>query len=422
MERGEKGYTSMVGACVAIVRCMVGPAALYMPHGFAEAGLCGGLCVVVAANGLYYAGISRLLRSWRHVAERHEVATVESVAARLGGKWCKRLVEFSIVSLQAGVCVTYFVFVPETLREAWHRISRTSPPSTPLIVAVMVALESSAATVRDVGSLTAPNLAGNVLVSLSLAVIVVVAYARIIDRGTADWRCATTPSSTVVFAGTAIFAFEGGASIVVPVANAVAPHNRDNIPLATFACVVGVATIYVLFASAVYLAFGEDVKVVASRNLSGALDAVVNLLYTLVALISFPLQLLPASQILFGDDAARATPGYDTLPRDDSLAVVVVGKTCCSSAKLKGDAQRVALVFLLALIGLLGRHSLDHLIALLGALSCAPLALVVGPWCHLAIAPDLTTRRIDQAIIALGLVITALTLALTIASWGNASS
>lgn len=451
-------YATVFGASVAIIRCMVGPAALYMPHGFAMAGLCGGLVMIVIANTLFYLGVSRLLLCWRELAGRPEAATMATLAHHLGGPWCRLLVQFSIVSLQAGVCTTYFIFIDETLREIL-----ADPPSSRTVVFVTVLIEASASTVRSVQSLTGPNLLGNCLVAISLAVICGYAISLVVGQGRGPhpgWRCTTTPSDTIVFAGTAVFAFEGGASIVVPVANSVAPRDRDKVASVTFRCVLVVAAAYAVFASTVYLAYGPDVEVIASRSLQGDgfwPRGAVNFVYLLVALVTFPLQLLPASQILFGDDdlsnrkyrhyvalsaATSAAPRNNNTNNNNTIAQ----QTAASSAhgryydndnhhgppssphkyrecaKLRGDACRVALVVLLGAVALAGRHSLDHVISLLGALSCAPLALIVGPWCHLALAPTTFHRRLDIFVIAVGLVVTVLTLALTLTSWRSAQS
>lgn len=446
-DRGEEGkavYASEFGASVAIIRCMVGPAALYMPHGFAMAGLCGGLVMIGIANTLFYLGISRLIRCWREVAGRPEAETTATLAQHLGGRWCRLLVQFSIVSLQMGVCITYFIFIDETLGEIL-----ADPPPSRTVVLVTVLIEASASTVRSVQSLTGPNFLGNVLVAVSLAVICAYALALVVEQGPhRGWQYATTPSSTIVFAGTAVFAFEGGASIIVPVANSVAPKDRDKVETVTFRCVLAVASAYTVFASVVYLAYGPDVEVIASRSLQGDRfwpRGAVNFVYLLVALVTFPLQLLPASQILFGDDDLKSSgsdsqyealsvsangndnntqstalrPNYDDCLHVSSPSPPRKHAVC---ARMKGDASRIVLVVVLGIVALAGRHSLDHVISLLGALSCAPLALIVGPWCHLALAPTAFHRILDKLVIAVGLVVTVLTLGLTLASWRSAQS
>ena len=63
----EEPDGSKFRAIVAVVRCMVGPAALYIPKGFADAGLAGGLVCVTVAMALFAFGMARLIASWRHV-------------------------------------------------------------------------------------------------------------------------------------------------------------------------------------------------------------------------------------------------------------------------------------------------------------------------------------------------------------------
>ena len=57
IEPDEEPDGSKFRAVVAVVRCMVGPAALYIPKGFADAGLGGGLVCVTVAMALFAFGM-----------------------------------------------------------------------------------------------------------------------------------------------------------------------------------------------------------------------------------------------------------------------------------------------------------------------------------------------------------------------------
>jgi len=351
-------------------------------------------------------------------------------------------------------------------------------------------LEAPPATVRNLHKLAAANAMGTLLVAASLAVVAAFACVEIHRGGDSDWRWVeANPSKVFLFAGTAVFAFEGGAAVVLPAANSVAPKDRDSVKKATTVCVLVVMASYILFSTLVYVGYGRSVPVIASRALrdnSKAADLFVNGVYVLVALLSFPLQLLPATQILFPDDveeeeswsslstrkakkkkqqngvslledgalydddldltSSEGGPGTSRSSRvvDDCDVVLtsVISPLCEEDPpprdpdaaedyyldldrrrlKLKGDAKRVALVAVLGVVALLGRHSLDHVVSLLGSVSCGPLALIVGPYMHLSIAATPAGRLFDKAIIVAGLGVTVLTFASTIASWHNASS
>ena len=497
----KEAYASIGEMCFAFIKCMVGPAALYMPHGFADAGLGTSLVIVLMANVLFAAGVLRLLDCWLARAGQPESFDAATLAASLGGRWCGYVVEFCVCSLQLGVVVTYFIFVDETLRDVWKRATDVAPPSMTWIVIAMILLEGPPATVRNLHKLAGANAMGTLLVATSLAVIA--AYACVeIQQGSSDWRWVeANPTKVFLFSGTAVFAFEGGAAVVIPAANSVAPHDRHRVHGATAACILAVMVAYCIFSTLVYIGYGRDVPVIASRALrdnSKAADLVVNGLYVIVALLSFPLQLLPATQILFKDDVVSSSSKHsllrrrqrrrrsprvavDTVPfvaldnddnysdEDDVIAEeakddddvesssptqvssssipavdAVISPLCeeeaasvgvrdpealtysserrSSRRKRRGDILRVGLVVILGIIAILGKNSLDHVVSLLGAVSCGPLALIVGPYMHLSIATTKAGRIVDKAIIVAGCAVTVLTFASTLASWHNAES
>ena len=167
----KKTHATIPEMCFAIVKCMVGPAALYMPHGFADAGLGSSLVIVFIANALFAAGILRLLDCWKARAGRPESLDVATLATSMGGNFVGRLVQFCVCSLQLGVCVTYFIFAHETLTDVWKRVSSTQPPSMVLIVVLMILIEAPPSTIRDLQKLRSANAAGTILVATSLAVV-----------------------------------------------------------------------------------------------------------------------------------------------------------------------------------------------------------------------------------------------------------
>ena len=81
-------------AVVALVRCMVGPAALYIPKGFSDAGIGGSLVCIVVANVLFALGISRLVDCWRHARDEglDTAHGIQGLARRFAGRaatcWC----------------------------------------------------------------------------------------------------------------------------------------------------------------------------------------------------------------------------------------------------------------------------------------------------------------------------------------------
>lgn len=322
-EEGDGG--SLFWAVVSLLRCMVGPAALYIPRGFRDAGI-GGSCLCFAASvALFALGTTRLVQSWCYCAERGSDARlgIEALARELAGVWCDRLVKFCVLAVQCGVCVTYFIFVAENLGDL---LPARLGGNVALLIAVMALLEAPLALTTRIQRLGWLNAAGNVLVGVAprrgirnptagrrgtpsnssefsfrlfnrarvprfrkgpgrfegspyfsdarrenarsgkrsrartkghlarigrdsaqvaLALIAGYALVRVATHGPRDdVRYAFAPlGSTLTFAGTAIFAFEGTAAIVVPVCNAASPRHRRKLAAVTVATVAVVAAV-----------------------------------------------------------------------------------------------------------------------------------------------------------------------------------
>ncbi|KAH8093321.1 amino acid transmembrane transporter [Aureococcus anophagefferens] len=124
------------------------------------------------------------------------------------------------------------------------------------------------------------------------------------------------------------------APIVVPVCDATASKHRGRMTALTVATVASVAAAYACFGIVCYLAFGDEVNVIASQSLPSTPwpgDAVRGV-YVVVVLLTFPLQLFPVTDMF---DASGERPRA-------------------------AAASRVGLVFFLAALAVAFEHKLDH--------------------------------------------------------------
>jgi proton-coupled amino acid transporter len=394
IEPEEEPDGSKFRAVVAVVRCMVGPAALYIPKGFADAGLAGGLMCVTVAMALFAFGMARLIASWRH-ARANDINSpgLDGVAYALAGPWAGHLATFCVTAMQCGVGVTYYIFVAENVDMlAPSRYNLTMGA----VILAMAVLEAPLSLFKRLQRLHGLNAAGNLLVALALFTIFAVALERLDREGPAPSNYGIgSPGKVLTFAGTAVFAFEGTASIVVPVCDATARAHRGSLEYVVVGATAAVALAYALFGIACSLAFGRRVDVIVAESLPQTWwpGGLVRLAYVLVVLVTFPLQLFPVSDLV-----SRGRQGWwSALPR-------------------------LALVGVLALLAFAFRHRLDHVVSLLGALACAPLALVVGPWAHLSVAATPRARALDRACICVGWVICVAATANALVTWRDAAS
>ena len=285
----EEPDGSKFRAVVAVVRCMVGPAALYIPKGFADAGLGGGLICVTVAMALFAFGMARLIARWRHArASGINSPGLDGVAYALAGKWAGHLATFCVTAMQCGVGVTYYIFVAENVDMlAPSRYNLTMGA----VILAMAVLEAPLSLFKRLQRLHGLNAAGNLLVALAFLTIFAVALERLDREGPAPSNYGIGPPGKVLtFAGTAVFAFEGTASIVVPVCDATARAHRGSLEYVVVGATAAVAFFYSLFGIACSLAFGRRVDVIVAESLPQTWwpGGLVRLAYVLVVLVTFP--------------------------------------------------------------------------------------------------------------------------------------
>lgn len=140
---------SLSSATLGIIKGMVGPAILYLPHGFASAGYLVAVPVLLLSTLLFLWSSECLLESWKVESDRvnrkqHRLLSVDTtttnnnkqqimrknkskkriilsypeLAYRAFGSRGEKLVQIGISLMQSGVCLTYLIFVPQNLRSA----------------------------------------------------------------------------------------------------------------------------------------------------------------------------------------------------------------------------------------------------------------------------------------------------------------
>ena len=110
--------------------------------------------------------------------------------------------------------------------------------------------------IRRIERLNFVNTIANVLIGFCLVVIVFYAGDRLVEKGVDPRVVAVCPSSLYLFVGTAVFAFEGAASLTLPVANSVRPQEQQGflaMYLRTCFCIV---LFYATYGMVAYLSYG----------------------------------------------------------------------------------------------------------------------------------------------------------------------
>lgn len=202
---------NLSAAVLGIIKGMVGPAILYLPHGFATAGYAAALPIMIVSTILFLYSSNCLLESWKVQSRLNRIKMLQQqadertelirnpkkkrkgplplsypeLAYRALGLKGEAVVKTGIALMQSGVCLTYLIFVPQNLNKSIAIITGVDiSPNIWLIL--MVAIQVPLSWLRDIRKLTPTNLLANLLILYGLSVCLVFAF-----------REATTPDNVV---------------------------------------------------------------------------------------------------------------------------------------------------------------------------------------------------------------------------------
>ena len=191
----------LVAAVLGIIKGMVGPAILYLPHGFATSGYMVALPMLVICTATFLYSASCLLKAWQHESkpvlgsimengtvslneksalleeppppmqqrqqQRRIMLSYPELAYRALGEQGEGLVKTGIALMQSGVCLTYLIFVPQNLHTSFLLLTGWKvPPNVWLLAMILVQIPLS--WIRDIRKLTPTNLLANALILYGL--------------------------------------------------------------------------------------------------------------------------------------------------------------------------------------------------------------------------------------------------------------
>mmetsp|Transcript_8527 Transcript_8527/g.21312 ORF Transcript_8527/g.21312 Transcript_8527/m.21312 type:complete len:561 (+) Transcript_8527:126-1808(+) len=418
-------------AVLGIIKGMVGPAILYLPHGFANAGWAVAVPILILATILFLSSSACLLDSWklessratkknlllaksRHRKPRRVVLSYPQLAFKALGVTGETFVKIGIALMQSGVCLTYLIFVPQNLKTV-TRILFGYDVNASYFMIIMLAFQIPLSWIRDIRKLTITNLIANILILYGLITCLGFAFNNAIksDEGRGPLEEIFHKLSSLdsfkdgwfLFIGTSVLLFEGSITLLVPLQEAVyREEDRKKFPQVYMRVILGIISFYSFFGIICWMSFGDEVKTVMTTSLpEGTLATTVQLAYSIAVIFTFPLQNFPSLEI-----ATR------------SIATSM-NKTCGSSTSLLQQRNVIAslLVCLLALIAIATMESLDKVVSLMGSLLGCPLAFVFPPLIHNNLDPDLSTARKRSNYLVAGLGMCAMVLAsvTTLITW-----
>ena len=167
----------LTSAVLGIIKGMVGPAILYLPHGFAKAGWIFAIPCLILSTFLFLSSSACLLDAWKlesaksngaeNLTEKRTVLSYPELAHRALGTTGETFVKIGIAFMQSGVCLTYLIFVPQNLKTVTSILFGYDIDASYFVI-VMLLIEIPMSWIRDIRKLTVTNLLANTLILYGL--------------------------------------------------------------------------------------------------------------------------------------------------------------------------------------------------------------------------------------------------------------
>lgn len=196
-------------------------------------------------------------------------------------------------------------------------------------------------------------------------------FAKDVDLFGSKWQ---------IFAGTVVFSFEC-INFVLPMYEA--HEKKENFICLLTTTLFGVVALFLIFGVTNYLRYGSSTDEIVTKNMpKGTLAA--SFAFTLSSVLNVPLFLYPASIVI-----EAKVFSHDGILHDLSAA----------QRKWSKNALRSLLIVFCAFIAWTGANDVKALLAIIGALTCVPLAFMYPVMCHYKVCRPAFLSRFSDAVI-----------------------
>jgi len=382
------GGLGNVAVAATLFKANLGTNILYMPHAFNQGGYVVGLAFLVSLAFLSVICVARLTQCKTGSKESYG-----DIMERATGATGRGAVNFCIVLLQVGTCCCYLVNVANMVGESFlPHVDRR------ILILVQGVVVAPLVLIRNVAKLSPITVFGGVMTILGIALTFGAIGARLGSDGVSDVE-PFRPQGLLVCLGIACFTFEG-IGLAIPVfESARHPHKFVAVYSMT---ITGILVLIVGMSGLGYFAFGSATDTLVLINLDkGVLSDTIRIMFSLVMLLSFPLQMLPAIRIVESLFLQPSRP-----------------HTCDKHLK---SAFRVFFIALVAGVSIFASTSLANFVSLVGAVCGLPLAFIFPAICHrrLVAVRGSCAAFSDLGFIFFGLLVTLVVGVENCANWGK---
>ena len=223
--------------------------------------------------------------------------------------------------------------------------------------------------------------------------------------------------------------FEGSITLCLPLQQALnVPDAATKFPVVYQRTITGIVIFYSFFGMICWTAFGDNVHTVLTVSLpDGVLATLVQLLYSIAVIFTFPLQIFPASEIVV-HLAEKILHKYrihqqqqQPLHMDDTVMPEPEDDMHPHPLPLLPWQRRVLIVvilIILAAVAVVEMNNLGRVVSLMGSLLGCPLAFVFPPLIHNRVVPG-APLTLNYIVAGLGTLAMLGATTITLATWGD---
>lgn len=375
-----RGEASVTEAVMMLLKSFVGTGILFLGKAFFNGGLLFSSVVLCLVALISLVSFLLLVKANLRVP-----ASFGDMGGQLYGPKMRLAILTSLVFSQLGFVAAYTVFVAQNLQAFVLGVThgKTFIPTVWFIL-LQCALFVPLSLIRKIAKLSSTALVADAFILFGIVYLYSSEIRTVVDHGVADVQMFNS-DSFALFIGTAVFTFEG-VGLVIPITESM--KEPERFPKALAGVMLVVMVLFTSSGALSYMAFGSKTATVVITNLpqdSKFVQAML-FLYSVAILLSTPLQLFPALQILERGLFSSKSGKYNT------------------KVKLEKNLFRACVVLVCCLAAWAGSEELDVFVSFVGAVFCVPLCFLFPPLMSLRALPDrsFAAKCVDYGILVFG--------------------
>jgi hypothetical protein len=221
----EEGAT-LIETFFAVVKSFFGATVLYLPFSISRAGTVASFFIMLMSASLCIYACLRLIR----ITEHHpHLATYGQIAETAMGPRARTYIQVSLVLVQSGFALTYYVFVARNI----HVIITTYHPdaaiTVPVLILLLAFLQIPFSQMRSLQRLSYTNTLSCILIGICCTYMLVFSFHKLATQGAKPLPICELDHAPMMV-GISVFAFEG-IGLLLPLRQSLRPKDRHMYPM-----------------------------------------------------------------------------------------------------------------------------------------------------------------------------------------------